>query len=138
MKRRRLFCGCFLMFLAACQKPADAPPSAAPSRPLPSVLLVTLDTTRADSIGPENVSVDTPAFSALAARGIRFTQAYTTAPQTLPAHASMLTGLYPAGHGVHENGRRLSSDRATLAERLAAAGYDTAAFVSGFTLDRQF
>ena len=69
---------------------------------------------------------------------MRFTNAYTTAPQTLPAHASMLTGLYPAGHGVRENARRLGDQHVSLAERLAALGYDTAAFVSGYPLARPF
>ena len=69
--------------------------------PRPSILLVTLDTTRADAIGPDAHGVETPAFNAFAARGRRFTQAYATVPETLPSHTSMMTGLYPAGHGVH-------------------------------------
>ena len=99
---------------------------------------MTLDTTRADAIGPEARGIETPAFSALAARGLRFRQAYATVPETLPSHASMMTGLYPAGHGVHENARYLSGDRPVLAERLRQAGYRTAAFVSAFTLARRF
>jgi hypothetical protein len=114
------------------ERPTPTPP---PERP--SFLLVTLDTTSADAIG-RRIPVETPAFTRLAERGLRFTQAYATAPQTLPSHASMLTGLYPAGHGVHENGRRLAAGVETVVERLAGAGYDTAAFVSGFPLDRQF
>ena len=66
-------------------------------RRAPSILLVTLDTTRADAIGPEAVGIQTPAFNALAARGRRFRQAYATVPETLPSHVSMMTGLYPAG-----------------------------------------
>ncbi|HEY2152194.1 MAG TPA: sulfatase-like hydrolase/transferase [Vicinamibacterales bacterium] len=104
----------------------------------PSILLVTLDTTRADVIGPDAKGVATPAFDALVARGRRFTQAYATVPETLPSHTSMMTGLYPAGHGVHENGRRVSDQTPLLAERLRAAGYGTAAFVSTFTLARRF
>ncbi|MEX2271979.1 MAG: sulfatase-like hydrolase/transferase [Vicinamibacterales bacterium] len=104
----------------------------------PSILLVTLDTTRADSIGPEAIGVSTPAFDSVAGRGRRFTQAYATAPETLPSHASMMTGLYPAGHGVHENARALPDGNAVLAERLKHAGYATAAFVSSFVLARQF
>jgi len=61
----------------------------------PSILLVTLDTTRADAMGPEAAGVETPAFNGLAARGLRFRQAYATAPETLPSHASIMTGLYP-------------------------------------------
>jgi arylsulfatase A-like enzyme/tetratricopeptide (TPR) repeat protein len=105
---------------------------AAPARP--SILLVTLDTTRADAVGPET----TPALEALAARGARFRQAYATAPETLPSHTSMLTGLYPAGHGVHENGRVVPAERALAAEELRKAGYRTAAIVSSFVLAGRF
>jgi len=115
-----------LLALCACRTPE-------PPAPPPNILLITLDTTRADAIGAA-----TPAFNALAARGMRFMQAYSTTPQTLPSHSSMLTGLYPGGHGVHENGRRLQDGRAVLAEKLHAAGYRTAAFVSAFALDRRF
>jgi tetratricopeptide (TPR) repeat protein len=104
----------------------------------PSVLLVTLDTTRADAIGPEAAGIETPAFGALAARGRRFRQAYTAVPETLPSHASIMTGLYPAGHGVHENARTLPASHPLLAERLRSSGYATAAFVSSFVLDRRF
>ncbi len=103
----------------------------------PSILLVTLDTTRADAIGPE-ASVATPAFNAVAGRGRLFRHALATAPETLPAHASLLTGLYPGGHGVHENARPLPRDRPLVAERLREAGYRTAAFVSSFVLARRF
>jgi choline-sulfatase len=104
----------------------------------PSILLVTLDTTRADAIGPEAKGIETPAFNALAARGERFRQAYATVPETLPSHTSMMTGLYPAGHAVHENARSLRGDRPVVAERLRQAGYRTAAFVSAFALARRF
>jgi choline-sulfatase len=110
-----------------------ARPSPVPAGARPDLLLVTLDTTRADI--PADV---TPHLTALGARGVRFDQAYATAPQTLPSHASMLTGLYPAGHGVRENARRLSARHELVAERLAKLGYATAAFVSGFPLDAQF
>ncbi len=125
--------------LAACSpapsEPA-APATAAPARP--SILLVTLDTTRADRLGFESGDGTTPNLDALAARGVVFSQAYSTVPTTLPAHASMMTGMYPAGHGVHENARVLDSNRPLLADRLRALGYATAAFVSGFPLSRQF
>lgn len=117
----------FLLLLLACAK-LEAP---APERP--SILLVTLDTTRADAMGPA-----TPAFNALAARGLRFTQAYAPVPQTLPAHASMFTGLYPGGHGVRENGRPLDERHPLVAERLQAAGYRTGAFISAFALAKRF
>ncbi len=127
------------LLLAACGD-RDAAPSdrsvAGPERP--SLLLVTLDTTRADHVAPEAAATATPALAALAARSLRFTQAYATAPATLPSHASMLTGLYPAGHGLHENGRRLADPVPLVTERLRDLGYATAAFVSGYPLERQF
>src|SRR5436190_23073990 len=82
---------------------ASSGPTASGSRP--SILLITMDTTRADAIGPEARGVQTPAFNAIAARGLRFPQAYATEPEPLPSHTSMMTGLYPAGHGIHENAR---------------------------------
>ena len=121
-----------LVLLFACTQPEKP----APERP--SILLVTLDTTRADSIGPDAREVRTPAFNALASRSRRFTQAYATAPQTLPSHASMLTGLYPAGHGLHENARYLGAQHSLAAEKLRDAGYRTAAFVSAFPLAKRF
>lgn len=118
----------FIALLIACTKPEAPAPVARPS-----ILLVTLDTTRADAIG-----ANTPSFNALAARARIFRYAYATAPQTLPSHSSMLTGLYPAGHGVHENARYLAAQHPVAAEKLAAAGYRTAAFVSAFPLARRF
>ncbi len=113
-------------------------PKAEADRPRPSILLVTLDTTRADSVGFESDAVETPALDALAARGMRFSQAWTTVPMTLPAHTSMLTGLYPSEHGIRENSRSVDDSRVLLAERLRDAGYSTAAFVSGYPLKRRF
>ena len=103
----------------------------------PSILLVTLDTTRADAVGPDASGVKTPAFNALAATGRRFRQAYATVPETLPSHVSMMTGLYPAGHGIHENARFLGPQHA-VARRAAAVrrATATAAFVSSFVLAR--
>lgn len=125
------------MALAACSPaPTSEPGSAAEAHP--SILLVTLDTTRADRTGLETDAVATPNLERLAARGLYFTQAYTTAPMTLPAHASMLTGLYPSEHGIHENARYLADDKELLAAPLRERGYKTAAFVSGLPLARQF
>ena len=104
----------------------------------PWILLVTLDTTRADAIGPDARSIQTPSFNAFAARGRRFRQAYATVPETLPSHVSMMTGLYPAGHGIHENARFLATTHPVLAEQLQQRGYRTAAFVSSFVLAGRF
>ena len=124
-----------LLGLPASGAPAAEPPSS--SKRLPDLLLVTLDTTRADAVSPEAAGV-TPNLERLAARGVRFTNAYSTVPTTFPAHASMMSGLYPAGHGVHENGRHLRPGVPLLAERLREKGYATAAFVSGYPLEGQF
>lgn len=128
--------GLVLIVVLAAACGGEKPPES--RAPQPSILLVTLDTTRADAMGPEATGVSTPAFDALVARGRWFRQAYATAPETLPSHASMFTGLYPAGHGVHENGRSLADAHDVAAARLASAGYDTAAFISAYVLGRQF
>ncbi len=125
--RSRFALVALLVFIGCTKQEAPVPPAR------PSILLVTLDTTRADAIGPE-----TPAFNAVARRGRLFRQAYATTPQTLPSHTSMMTGLYPAGHMVHENGRYVSDRTPLLAERLRERGYRTAAFVSAFALARRF
>jgi arylsulfatase A-like enzyme/tetratricopeptide (TPR) repeat protein len=136
MTRRCAAAGALLLLLSCS---GSSPKSATPTHAeRPSILLVTLDTTRADAIGPEAVNVETPAFNALAARGRRFRQAYAAVPETLPSHLSMLSGLYPAGHGVHENARYAPATVKLLAERLKEAGYRTSAFVSSFALAKRF
>lgn len=105
-----------------------------------SLLLVTLDTLRADhvsSYGPSPVA--TAHLDALAARGARVARAWSTVPLTTPAHASILSGLYPPSHGVRNNARfRLPDDVTTLAEMLRGEGRRTAAFVSSFTTSALF
>jgi choline-sulfatase len=109
-----------------------------PPAPRPSILLVTLDTTRADAIGVGSDQAHTDTIDGFSGRGRTFRQAYATVPETLPSHTSMFTGLYPAGHGLHENARYVPATVPLLAERLQKAGYRTAAFVSAFVLDRRF
>ncbi len=110
--------------------------AAAPEKP--SVLLVTLDTFRADFLGSSSSS-STPRLLELARRGVVFTRARASAPLTLPSHASILTGLYPPEHGVRGNGIfRLGEGHRTLAEVLRESGYETAAFVASFVLDGRF
>jgi arylsulfatase A-like enzyme/Tfp pilus assembly protein PilF len=106
----------------------------------PSILLITLDTTRADHLGPYgNEEAETPALSALADEGIVFEQAVAVAPVTAPTHASLLTGLYPRRHGLRNNlTHHLDDDVPTLSERLSTAGYRTAAFVSAIVLERRY
>lgn len=114
-----------------------APPAAAAAAR--SVVLITLDTTRADALGSYGGRAPTPALDGLAARGLRYTGAVTPSPLTLPAHASLLTGLDPPEHGVLDNGiARLPDDVPTLATALDTAGYATGAFVASRVLDRRF
>jgi arylsulfatase A-like enzyme/Flp pilus assembly protein TadD len=110
--------------------------SAAP----PDVLLITIDTLRADSLGfAGNSRVQTPALDRLAAKGRVFTNAHAHNVVTLPSHANILTGLYPFQHGVRENsGFQLSANVPTLATVLRGAGYATAAFVGAYPLDSEF
>src|SRR4051812_48876737 len=105
-----------------------------------NLILVTLDTTRADHLGCYGYEAAlTPILDGLAQRGVLFERAYTPAPFTLPAHASIHTGLYPFQHGLFNNGMsRLKDSIPTLAETLTQAGYITGAFVSSYVLDKQF
>jgi arylsulfatase A-like enzyme/Tfp pilus assembly protein PilF len=105
-----------------------------------NVLLVTIDTLRADAIGASgNPHASTPTIDRLAAAGVRFSNAHADTVVTLPSHANILSGLYPTRHGVHENsGFRFPSHVETLASSLHALGYRTGAFVSAFPLDRRF
>ena len=124
-----------LLLVAGC---TPAPPERAPAS-AQNVLLVTIDTLRADSVGAYGaVSARTPVLDGLAHDGLRVDRAWTTAPITLPAHASVLTGLYPPGHGARHNGIAVTPAVPTLATVLKAAGFATAAFVSAFPLDRRF
>ncbi len=110
------------------------------AEPTVNVLLITLDTTRADHIGCYGAAEAlTPTLDRLAAAGVLFERAYTPAPLTLPTHASLMTGLYPPEHGLITNGRgRLDDSIPTLAETLKRAGYDTGAFVASFVLHSKF
>src|SRR5712692_10161230 len=113
-------------------------PVAAPS--LPNVLLVTIDTLRADHLGCYgHPGLVTPVLDGLATRGVRFETAVAHVPLTAPSHASILTGRTPLGHGLRDNGGFVLPEGArSLAEDFRQAGYRTAAFVSGFPLDRRF
>jgi arylsulfatase A-like enzyme/tetratricopeptide (TPR) repeat protein len=100
-----------------------------------NLLLVSIDTLRADRVGGDL----TPTINALAARGVRFVAARSVVPLTLPAHASLMTGLLPPAHGVRLNGvHRLTADKPTLARLLRSAGYRTGAVIGAYVLDRRF
>jgi len=105
-----------------------------------NLCLITLDTTRADRLGCYgNKDIATPHLDKLANTGVLFTHAYSPTPVTLPAHSSIMTGLYPYHHGARVNAlNRLNEKQETLAEILAGAGYETAAFVSAHVLDPQY
>ena len=104
-----------------------------------NVLLVTIDTLRADSLGSYGGRALTPNLDGLAARGARFTFAHSHAVVTLPSHASILSGRYPYEHGVRDNtGYRLRPSEATAATILKAQGFATGAFIGGFPLDHRF
>ena len=125
----------------------------------PSVLLITIDTTRVDHLSTYGYPRETaPNLSKLARESVRYSRAWSVSPWTLPAHASLFTGLVPAAHGAHADigakttladaidgplapmasVGRLSDDTRTLAEILAEQGYRTAAFVGGPWLKRPF
>jgi len=105
-----------------------------------SVLLITMDTTRADYLGCfGRTTAQTPNIDRLAREGTVFTRCTASAPLTLPSHASILTGVYPYVHGARENGTgRLAGSNETLAETLKAAGFATQATIASFVLNRQF
>ncbi|HEV7499129.1 MAG TPA: sulfatase-like hydrolase/transferase, partial [Vicinamibacteria bacterium] len=104
------------------------------------VLLITIDTLRADALGCYgNASVETPWIDGLAGAGVRFASAHAQNVVTLPSHANILSGRYPLDHGVRDNaGFRFPRGTDTLATLLSARGYHTGAFVSAFPLDSRF
>jgi arylsulfatase A-like enzyme/Flp pilus assembly protein TadD len=104
-----------------------------------NVLLVTIDTLRADALGSYGGRAATPALDRLAADGVRFDYAHAHAVLTLPSHTSILTGTYPYQHGVRDNsGYRVAPDARTAATLLKSAGYATGAFVAAFPLHSRF
>ena len=104
-----------------------------------NVLLITIDTLRADRVGAYgNPSGLTPTLDRLAENGLRFEAAFTPVPMTLPAHASILTGLEPFRHGIRNNTEFKLGQTPTLATMLKSAGYRTGAFVGAFVLNAGF
>jgi len=96
-----------------------------------NVILISIDTLRADRLGAYGHDAPTsPNLDLLAAQGVVFEDTSSTSPWTIPSHASLLTGLYPSGHGVQTLGLRLSNKIPSLATVLGENGYDTAAFVN--------
>jgi len=127
--------------------PAVSTPVARAASPTPeatpadlNVVLITLDTLRTDRLSCYgSTTVDSPNIDSLAAEGVRFSNAASTVPFTLPAHSSIMTGLYPPGHGVRENVGYVLDERVpTLAELLGKGGWATGGFVSAFVLDHRW
>ena len=106
----------------------------------PSVLLITLDTTRADHLSPYGYAqADTPVYDRMAEQGVTYTRAYATCPLTIPSHSTIMTGRPPPSHGVRDNGDFILGDDAiTLAERFSEAGWATAAFTSAFPTSKRW
>lgn len=138
MRRVAVSLVCVALVVAA---PACRPTtrSSAAATPL-SVLLITIDTLRADALGSYgNARAATPWMDRLAAGGVRFERAHAHTVVTLPSHANILSGVYPQDHGVRDNaGFRFPAARPTLATVLKARGYATGAFISAFPLDSRF
>src|SRR3954469_10205540 len=105
-----------------------------------NVILITIDTLRADHVGCYGYrKIKTPNIDSLAADGVRFGQAYSAVPITLPSHATIMTGTYPMMHGLHDfSGNKLNASQATLAGTLHSAGYSTGAVVASAVLDSRF
>jgi arylsulfatase A-like enzyme len=104
-----------------------------------NVVLISIDTTRADFIGCYgNRIIATPNIDRLAQQGVLFENYYSTVNTTLAAHASIFTGLYPRNHGVGRNSMRLNQKNLTLAEYLSAKDYKTAAFIGSYALASVF
>jgi len=124
----------FLSFGACRSGPAPATTNPIPSRQ--PIVLITIDTLRADRLGSYGSTRGlTPSLDAFAREATRFTAAVSQVPLTLPSHATILTGLHPAHHGIRTNdGFRLAATVPTLAEQLKAAGYRTGAFIGGYPL----
>jgi len=124
--------------VAASLKPQGAALIA--SQDKPNIIIVTIDTLRADRLGCYGYAgAETPHIDALARGGVRFTQAYTPVPITLPAHASLFTGTFPMATGMHDfSGNKLPPHIPTLAKILRDHGYTTAAFIGSAVLDSRF
>jgi arylsulfatase A-like enzyme len=100
--------------------------------PAPDIVLVSIDSLRADHLGCYGYQRATsPFIDSLAAEGVRFENAISTTSWTLPAHAALFTGLYDSAHGVYDDGKRLSDGHLTLAEVLQESGFATAGFFGG-------
>ena len=120
-----------LAFLVSCRARRELHPHTRPN-----IVLITIDTLRADRIGRGF----TPAIDALASAGVRFDNARSAVPLTLPSHVTIMTGVLPVAHGIRENGVVFAPrpSAVPLARVLKDAGYQTSGFVGAYVLDRRF
>ena len=109
-------------------------------KPAQNLLLITIDTLRADRVSAYSPRhLQTPGLDGLAAKGVLFTRAFANTTTTLPSHANILLGTSPSYHGVHDNANFVVQEEfLTLAEHLKGFGYATGAFLGGFPLDARF
>ena len=132
-----------LLFLATVPVSAQ---TRAPRRPVqhagvrPNIVLITIDTLRPDHLRCYGYDqIQTPNIDSIASDGVRFEQAYSPVPITLPSHSVIMTGTYPMMSGMHDfSGNNLSPEQPTLATILRARGYDTGAVIAAAVLDRRF
>src|SRR5947199_5316 len=126
---------CVVLLLVACRERVGGS-----ARSPGDVILITIDTLRADSVGfAGNTRVKTPFLDRIASEGTVFTNAHAHNVITLSSHVNILTGLYPYQHGVHDNaGFKLDPKYETVATVLRRSGYTTGAFVGAFPLDSRF
>jgi len=104
-----------------------------------NIILISIDTLRADHISPYGHNIETPNIQKLADEGTTFMHCGAPTPLTLPSHTSMFTGTYPIRHGAHDNGLLLSDEgNLFLSEILSEHGYDTSAFISSMILSTEF
>ena len=135
----RLTLAILLALATGCESPDDRSPARSRSAARPNVLFITVDTLRTDHLGTYGYRLPTsPAIDSLAAEGVRFSRCLATAPETVPAAASVLTGLYQGRHRSLHNRASLPGDVTTLAERLRDAGYNTAGFTGNFLLSEKY
>lgn len=133
----------FLLAMGACRRAANDPETAGDTVTQglvrPHVVFISVDTLRADHLGAYGYGRETsPRIDELARSSVRFDQASSQASWTLPSHMSMITSQYPHVHGVEDDGTSLAEEATTLAEILAANGYDTAALISWVYLSEQY
>lgn len=131
-----VFRGLVLIVMAGSLACGSGDGDSGPSHPGANLLLITIDTLRADRVGSYGYeSAETPHLDRLAAEGIRFEEVVAPTPLTLPSHASLMTSMNPPSHGIRDNAAfEISAGAQMLAELLQTAGYETGAFVGAYIL----